>query len=265
MNKTPSKKPWIALILVILLVLVVFKIKSKKAKEDVLTEPLTRGTITQSIYGIGTVTASKSFSVKTGVTSTIKQIFVKEGDTVSAGQPLVELDQGARFTAPFSGTITTLPTKVGETVFQQSAILTLTDLSDRYLLVSLDQKGAVHVRPGQIAKISFESLRDTTFEGTVQSIYSNESNFLVRINIKTLPKEILPGMTADVAISISEKENVLLVPVAAILNGAVKVKTGHKKPVVVPITLGLVDSTMAEVASGNLHEGDRLLLEGSGK
>lgn len=265
MSKKTSKTPWLILVLLIVMVLIGFKLKNRTAKEERLTPPLQRGTITESIYGIGTVTASKSFSVKTGVTSTVKQIFVKEGDGVTAGQKLMELDQGALFTAPFSGTVTALPVKVGETIFQQSNLLTLTDLTDRYLLVSLDQKGAVRVKKDQIAKISFESLRNETFEGKIQSVYSNESNFLVRINISSLPKAILPGMTADVAISISEKENVLLVPVAAILNGEVKVKNGTRKPSVVPLTLGLVDSTVAEVVTGDLKEGDRLLLEGSEK
>jgi len=260
MQKSKLSRILIAAAIVVLIIGII-KIRASKSNDEVLSEPLQKGSIIQSIYGIGTVTASKSFALKTGVTSTIRTIFVKEGDTVTAGQRLVELDQGAVFTAPFSGTITSLPTKAGETVFQQSVILTLVDLTDRYLVVSLDQKGAIKVRQGQIAKISFESLREKVFEGTVQSIYSNESNFLVRIKINALPKEILPGMTADVAIGISEKNDALLIPVAALMNGAVHVKGRSGKNSAVPVTLGIVDGTVAEVLSGDIKAGDQLIIQ----
>ncbi len=263
MIKTSNKPRLLIALSALVLIIIIFKINHNKSQNEILSAPLQKGSIIQSIYGIGTVTASRSFALKTGVTSTIRSILVKEGDTVLAGRRLVELDQGVTFTAPFSGTITSLPTKVGETVFQQSVILTLVDLTDRYLVVSLDQKGAIKVHQGQKAKISFESLREKVFEGTVESIYSNESNFLVRIKIASLPKEILPGMTADVAIGIAEKQDVLLIPVAALLDGAVHVKGRIGKQTSVPVTLGLVDGTVAEVVSGNLKVGEQLIIEGN--
>lgn len=261
MKQPQSKKSWFILILSIITVLTIYKIKTIQSQPDKHTILIKKGKITESIYGIGTVTASKSLDLKTGVTSTIKNIFVKEGDFVMTGQRLVELDLGTVLSAPFSGTITALPVKTGETIFQQSTILTLTNLTDRYLVVSLDQKGAVHVKENQTAKISFESLRNTTFEGQIESIYSNENNFLVRINVSNLPKEILPGMTADVAISISEKDNVLLIPLSAILNNQINIIDKKGKNQTVSIKLGLVDSTMAEVISGNISEGDKVILD----
>lgn len=227
-----------------------------------LSEPLTRGPVVESVYGIGTVTARNSYQLKLGVTSTISRLFVNEGDFVKKGQKLVEIDAGTTFPAPFDGTITYLPVKAGETVFAQAVILTLADLADRYVVVSLEQRGAVRVRQGQKARMSFDSMRETSFDGVVQSIYSYENTFLVRIGVTNLPPQLLPGMTADVGIVIAEHPDVLSVPTAAIDRGTVLVRRGAGRAEEVAIKTGIVDGARAEVVSGDLKEGDQVYLRG---
>jgi membrane fusion protein, macrolide-specific efflux system len=225
-----------------------------------LSAPIQRGTINQSVYGIGTVTSGQSFLLKTGVTSTLRKLYVKEGEEVRRGQRLVSLDGPVVFTAPFNGTITALPMKEGETVFPQTVILNLVDLLDRYVIVSLEQRAAIRVRRRQTAKLSFENLRDQSYSGTVASVYSNEGNFLVRIDVPNLPPQILPGMTADVAVIIDQRQNVVLIPSAAIENGQVRVKRGDKSVTSVAVQTGIADGDLTELASGDVREGDRLLL-----
>ena len=226
--------------------------------EGIVSEPLKRGTIFQSVYGIGTVTAAKSFQIKSGVTQTINAAFVVEGDTVAKGARLLTIDNVVR-TAPFAGTITSLPNKVGENVFIDVPVLILVDLLDRYVVVSLEQQGALRILRGQKAVLSFDTMRNSNFEGEVKSVYSNATNFLARINIPNFPPKIMPGMTADVAITIDKHDNVLLLPIAALEGGKyVWVKTfGSKK---VEVKVGFVDKAFAEVLSGDLHEGDRVLI-----
>ena len=67
-------------------------------------------------------------------------------------------------------------------------------------------------------------------------------------------------MTADVAIIIREIPNALLLPVTAYENGYVWVKRGHALPTKVEVKIGVVDGMFAEVASGDLNEGDRLMI-----
>jgi len=260
--KKPRKIVITFLILLTLIGSLLFKIYWNQKKSSHFSEPITRGTIIESVYGIGTVTAVKSFQFRVGISGTIQNLFVKEGDWVEQGQSLVSIGH-IIFKAPFAGTITWLPYKIGENVFTQSVVYSLTDLQDRYLLVSLEQQGALRVRSGQRAKISFDSMRADSFEGVVESIYPNNSNFLVRIGIPNLPAQILPGMTADVAIGIQEHPNVLLIPVAAIHKGKVFVQTNEGKTKTVPIQLGIVDGAFAEIILGDLKEGERLSLEGA--
>jgi hypothetical protein len=136
----------------------------------------------------------------------------------------------------------------------------VTDLADRYLVVSLEQQGALRVRAGQKAKLSFDSLRDQSYEGAVQSVYSYNGNFLARIDVSALPSEVLPDMTADVAIVIREIPDALVVPVAAFEDGYLWVKHGRGLPAKRAVTLGVVDGTVAQVTSGAVVAGDRLLI-----
>ena len=235
-----------------------------KTADGELSAPLKRSVITESVYGIGTVTANKTFQFKPGTINTIHNIFVKEGDTVKYGDRLLELDGGLMVAAPFDGTVTSLPFKVGENVFAQSVIIDVVDLLDRYLVVSLEQRGALRVRRGQSASLSFDGMRDQSFAGKVDSIYSSGNNFLVRINIAELSPHILPGMTADTAIAITEHKDVLLVPVAAIESGKVTVQRPVGKQAIA-VTTGIIDGVMAEVTSGDLKEGDRLLIRKGNK
>ena len=229
-----------------------------------LSASLKRGTIQESVYGIGTVTANRSYQMKTGVTSTILRLYVKEGDGVRKGARLVELDGIGALTAPFDGTVTSLSFKVGETVFAQSVVMTVTNLADRYISVSLEQQAALRVSRGMPVRVSMDSLRDQVFMGTVEAVYSNGMDFLARIGAADLPARVLPGMTADVAISIREKEGALLVPVAALRADGVRVQRGSGAPFTVKVKTGIVDGAMAEVVSGDLREGDRLVIPGTG-
>ncbi len=224
------------------------------------TEVFQRGTIVESVYGIGTVTAKKIWRIKPGVVNTITQLWVQEGDTVRKGQRLIR-NEVMIWRAPFAGTITALPFKSGENVFADVALLTLVDLSDRYLVVSMEQQGAMRVKVGQKVKMSFDSFRDKNYDGTVQAIYSNETNYLARIEISALPLNILPGMTADAAIEIIKNDDALVIPVAAIENGVhVWRKRGNELPKKIEIKTGIIDRDMAEVLSGDLQVGDRALL-----
>ncbi|MFL5785591.1 MAG: efflux RND transporter periplasmic adaptor subunit [Bacteriovoracaceae bacterium] len=260
-----SPLPWLrahkaiaGLLLLIFIAVPVVVTRLTKSDEGTLTPPLQRGNIVEGVYGIGTVIANQSFQVHVGVTNIVRDIFVKEGDSVKKNQPLISLD-GSLVRAPFDGVITSLPSKVGEVVFIQSNILTLTNLLDRFLVVSLEQEGAIRVKRGQKARLSFESIRETTYDGTVQSVYAQGGNFLARIDIAGLPPQILPGMTADVAIGISEHKNVLLAPTSALEAGVVylKEKLGTKK---IPVKVGITDGIMAEIISGDLKAGDQLLI-----
>lgn len=221
--------------------------------------PVKKGTIVESIYGIGTVNSSRIYQLKVGMASVIVELFVKEGDQVEKGSKLLVLDGQQEFFAPFDGAITKLPFHEGEAIFPQMVLLTMADFTNLYVQVALEQQGALKVKTDQLVTLSFDGMRDVTFEGRVSSVYTSDDKYLVRIEPQKLLSSILPGMTADVAITIAPKENVLLIPVSGINIDQVRIKkdgTHHD----VRIETGVLDGNIAEVIRGDLQEGDLILI-----
>jgi membrane fusion protein, macrolide-specific efflux system len=254
-----NKKIWIILLPISILILGggVWLLIHRKPQFDL--SAIQRGKIVHSIYGIGTLTAAKSFTIKSGVTSTIRKLFVVEGEKVKKGARLVDLVGIGEYLSPFTGTVVSAPFKEGETVYAQASLLTLVDPRDTYLLVSIEQQGALNLKVGLPVKVSFDGLREQVFDGKVKSIFSNNSDFLAHISIESLPEFILPGMTADVAIILEEKSEALLLPLAALDNrDAVIYRDGKVQHL--PVQLGLVDGAFAEILGGDLKAGDQAVL-----
>lgn len=220
-----------------------------------------KGPVVEAVYGLGTVTSRKTYHLKLAITTGVKQLFVREGDAVTAGQPLVKFEEGVVHKAPFAGTVTSLLFEEGETVSPNANVLILADLNDRYLTLSIDQQAALRVRPGQKARVAFETLRGQKFIGDLRSIYPRDGEFIAAVEIKELPPTVLPGMTADVVLEVGQKENALLIPIAAVQSGRVTVEREGQR-VKLPVTLGVLDGQWGEVLTGDIRDSDRLLLGG---
>ncbi len=256
--KLLKKHPLWFLFLLLIVASLVYALKpfSERPKTQPRMAPMV-----ESVYGIGTVTARHTFDLKLGVMDTLKELFVQEGDMVQKGQKLVSFvdDQIAR--APFTGVVTSLPYKEGETIFPQFAVLTVTDLKNPYIVVSLEQSAAIPVRRNQSAILSFESLRGQKLTGTVSAIYPKDGEFYVNLESPNMPDGILVGMTCDVAIQVARKENTLQIPLVAVDKGTVTVLRGGL-PKKIPVKLGITDGTWAEVTDNSIKPDDTLLLPG---
>lgn len=217
-----------------------------------------RGDVVESIYGLGTVTTNWIFRVRAGLPLSVQKIYVKEGDLVKPGEPLVKLEENI-MRSTIEGTVTGVSYKDGELVTPQMAIVTVTNLQHLYLEVSLEQQSILRVKKDQSVYVSFESLRNEKYEGLVSSVYPRDNQFIVRIELKTWPHGVLPGMTADVAILVGKKTQVLLVPIRSIFAGQItRIRNGKKERV--PIKLGVIDGEWGEILSENITESDELVI-----
>ena len=233
-----------------------FKLFRKSAPK--IIGEVSKGRVVEAVYGIGTVKARHTYDLRVGVTSNIRDLYVVEGDRVKRGDRLANLD-GNVFAAPIAGTVIRAPFKVGETVLPQVSILALSDQADRYLEVSLEQQGALRVKIGQLGRISFDSLREKSFDGQVSAVFSNSDQFLVHIQVHDLPPAVLPGMTSDVGIEIASHEDVFLVPAAALSGKNLSVIEGRQIKSL-PVDVGFLDGDQAEVKSDQLRVGMKLAL-----
>lgn len=255
---TRQKKIWF-LLLFILLVAGAFFLAEGLRNQYSFVSPK-RGLIVEAIYGLGRVKTHRKYEVKIGVMSKIVNTYVDEGAKAKKGDKLVKFSDFETVTAPFDGTVTKLNFREPEMVFPNTIVLTLEDLRNRYIEVSLEQEGALRVRPGQDAKVLFESIRGFSYKGEVETVFPKEEEFLVHIEIPELTPNILPGMTADVTIDVARDENALLIPVESVSNGTALIRRDGKK-LKVPVRIGSVDGNWAQVLDGDIRPGDEALVK----
>ncbi|WP_415064276.1 efflux RND transporter periplasmic adaptor subunit [Bdellovibrio sp.] len=216
------------------------------------------GEVTEAVYGLGKVKSNRRYEVKLGVISTVRELYVNEGDIVKAGQNLVRIDSNVIFKAPFDGTVTMINNFEGETALPQSVILRMEDLKDRFIELSVEQEGALRIQKDQTARVSFESLRGEVLAGKVKAIFPKGDEFIADIEINNLSASILPGMTADVSIEIGKIKGTL-VPLKALRNGTLTVdRDGRIQKVKVEV--GLVDGLSAEIKNSDLQPSDEILV-----
>jgi macrolide-specific efflux system membrane fusion protein len=230
-----------------------FYFKSKKFTE---ISPR-RGNLTEAVYALGKVKSHKRFEVMTGFMSSVKKLYVEEGDEIEKNQLIVELESGTIFRSPFNGTVTLVRLQEGETVLPQTPIIRVEDLTDRFIEISIEQESALKVRKGQGVKIAFEDLKNEIFQGRIISLFPREDEFLAHVEILELDHRVLPGMTADVAIKIAEIKNALLIPVKSISNNFVEILK-KKKWKKIKLEFGPVEGDWIQVLGNQLSEKDVL-------
>lgn len=199
---------------------------------------LRQGEAVEAVYGLGTLHADQVFTVRTGTLSRIEKLFVKEGQFVKKGDLLLTYNNAEPVYAPFSGVITTLQANDKEINNTFNELLSLVDLKQRYILVSLDQDSVLKIAQAKEAVFGFEALSKQPFKGKITAIYPKGSSFFVRIVPDSLPDKALPGMTTDVAILLSRKM-VWEVPIAAVHEGKLTYRLANQSKTI-SVELGML-------------------------
>ena len=140
--------------------------------------------------------------------------------------------------APISGTITRLDIEAGEIVtsgrsaFARSpALMVIDDLNRMVVKTRINEVEVAKIEEGQRVEIVVDAYRDKVFEGRVSEIAPSALmpqgqgqggrdgiiTFEVIIEVTGSPPELLPGMSADIDIIVFEGENVLQLPIEAVL------------------------------------------------
>jgi len=218
------------------------------------------GPIVEAIYGLGKVKTDRVYEVKLSVVKAIEQLYVKEGDKVKKNDNLVKMEGDLYFRAPFDGTVTAIGYHQAQSVFPQQAVLRLENLENKYIEVSLEQQGALRVQTGQKVRVLFESIRGEQLTGEVASVFPRDEEFLAHIRLQGLGGNVLPGMTADVAIETGRRDKALLVPLSGVSDGRVRILRDGKK-VVRELKIGSIDGNWAEVLEGDVKESDQVIIK----
>src|SRR6185503_4432664 len=148
--------------------------------------------------------------------------------------------------SPLTGVIADIPTRVGEYAVSQlssTPLMTIADMSQINVEVNVDETEISNVEVGQPAKVKVDALGDKEITAVVtqknplavsksdtQGGLSNRVNvqeakeFKVTVELRDMPDEIRnglrPGMSATATITTKTKNNVIAVPLEAIVEKA---------------------------------------------
>lgn len=218
-----------------------------------------RGPVVEAVYALGTVKTDKIYNARFGMNTIVRKLYVREGDTVESGTPLVMGDTSYPLTAPFSGVVTAVNYLENEMASAGQVVLTISSITNLYVKVSLDQESILSIKKGQPAELSFENLRNEKITGIVEAVYLSGDEFIVRIAADKFPQGILPQMTCDTAVTVRKNDNALMIPVNAVKAGKVDLLRNGKR-ITVPVTIKKIDSKKAEVLGDSILPEDRIFI-----
>lgn len=170
--------------------------------------------------------------------------------------------------APFDGVIADLKVSAGDEANSGSAIATIIT-QKQVAKVSFNEVDAAKVKIGQKAVLTFSSVADLSITGQVQdvdnigTVTQNVVNFSVVILFDTQDERIKPGMSVAASIITDAKQDVLMVPSAAVktLNGQSYVQVlSANSPVQKDVAVGSSNDTDTEI-SGDVKEGDEVVTQ----
>lgn len=255
------------------------------------------GSIRSVVTTTATIKPQNRLEIKSPVNGRIDEILVKEGDFVKKGQVLALISSTERaalldaatqkgrseidywnkvynqtsLISPIGGQVIVSSLNPGQTITTIDDVLVL---SDRLIVkADVDETDIGNVKLGQKAEISLDAYPDINVAGVVDHIYY-ESTLVNNVNIyhvdivpKTVPEVFRSGMSANVNIVVKEKDNVLLLPQAAVRSRSgrtfVSVRGASPDSVKrVPVHTGLRDDRNVEIVDG-LSAGDVVVVRDS--
>ncbi len=172
------------------------------------------------------------------------------------------LDRASLY-APFDGIVSAVSFSAGDTAGSGTAV-SLTDTQNLQVKVMIAEVDVAKVQVGGTAMVTADALPGRMFHGTVAAISpvgmvtQGVVDFPVIISVTSPEGDLKPGMTANLAVTVDRRENVLTVPLRAVRSqGSQKsVIVSYKgQSIAVPVTTGLASDTQVEITSG-LNEGD---------
>lgn len=196
----------------------------------------------------------------------------------------------ATIKSPVDGTVISREVDVGQTVaasFQTPDLFKIAeDLSQMQIETSVSEADIGVIKEGQAVTFTVDAYPDQTFDGVVRQIRlsptttSNVVVYTVVIDVDNSDLRLMPGMTAFVTIVVSEKKDVWSVQNAALVlrkfdgivdNPGDATPNDHlailrdDKVLLVPYTKGLVTATETEIISGEIQDGDRIVVGRTGQ
>ena len=286
----------VAVVVIGALAFIGFRMTSNNSEDDnqqpqIKTTEVKKGSVNSSFSATGIIISAKQVDLNFNDPGLLEELEISLNEKVEEDQDLARLDPtntmlgDETLESPIDGTVIHIGAKEGEIVsssggssvaatassagtIETSGFMTIADLSNLQIKMSIDQADIKKVSKGQKVNITLDALEDEEFSGKVVSIDpvpANDQNvitYTAYASISKIKSSLRLGMSANVELEYGKKENVLVVP-----NDAVRSRDGRKmimvmsedgRPQPVEVKVGNADEKNTEITSG-LNEGDEII------
>ncbi len=195
--------------------------------------------------------------------------------------------------SPVDGVVVAKNAERGQTVAASYSTPSIVEIARNLHLmqveVNVDEADIGSVKVGQRTEFTVDAFPDTTFHGEVTQVRleattsDNVVSYTVIVKVANDDEKLMPGMTANVTLIVTEKSDILLVPNSALRFRPVTVDSTatmgppsrkgtvaevetpgvyvlqNKKPVKVEVEKGVTDGERTEIVSG-VDEGTQVLV-----
>lgn len=174
--------------------------------------------------------------------------------------------------SPIKGIISAVRTEEGEILSPGQPIITVIDIDQLYLEVSVTAATMSRLNEGDQVRIVPEAIRDEELSAEIDTISPAadpvSKNFPVKMLLANSDHKIKPGMFADAVFTVQSAENTLVLPISSIIGFdspepyVYIVEAG--KAVKKDVKIGIVSDNLVEVLSG-IEENDRVVTRGQNR
>ncbi len=173
--------------------------------------------------------------------------------------------------APISGVITYRGVDRGDVASQRDHLLTITNLDELVIRVSVSELEAPHLSRGDEVTVQVDAYRDDQFNGRIRRVFpaADPATRLIPVEVELIDRDerLFPGLFARVEFQTERRENVLVVPVNAVMTNpqgeryvyTVNDDTAHFRAVVA----GMRTEEYIEIIEG-VSENEKVVVRGAG-
>ena len=177
-------------------------------------------------------------------------------------------------TAPFDGVVLNITTEVGEWISPSPPgvfippVMDLIDPKALYVSAPIDEADVARIRLDLPVRITMDAFRGSSFPGQVTYVASyvetrQQQNRTLAIDAvfdeQELPRNLLPGVSADIEVILEAHEDVMRIPTYALLEGNRVLIVSGEKLVERKVSVGLRNWEYTEILEG-LAKGDRVVI-----
>ena len=204
--------------------------------------------------------------------------YVDQSEELSAAEAAVQALENTINTryiiAPFDGTITAISAVAGDLITESydsddtTEAVTISNMDNLMIKIPISEVDINNVQVGQEAAIIFDAISNKEYTGYVSSVADageEDDNSMVQfdvwVKLEEGAEQAKPGFTSVVSIVTDEAKDALLVPYDAVVaqedgSYAVVLEDGT----LVPVEIGIKSDAYIEILSGDIEEGDTVIL-----